>query len=67
MDIIWGTVLSKSYVAVMSHPEQEKMKEEVEQLILKYFPHLGDDKIESVKKVIDMPYNTDIAWVEKRT
>jgi hypothetical protein len=66
MDIVWGTVLSKSYVAVMSSEEHAKIKQEVVQLIVKEFPHMGDVNIEPSKKVIDMPYNTDIVWVVKK-
>lgn len=67
MDVVWAAVVTKSYVAVLSPSEQAKIKEDMIRLILKYFPHMGDDSIHSAKKVVDMPYNTDIYWVEKRT
>lgn len=67
MDIVWGTVLSKSYVAVMTADEHAKLKEETTQLVVKWFPHMGDSSLEPEKRVVEMPYNTDIAWVEKRS
>jgi len=62
-DILWGTALSKSYIASQTPIEQEQIKKKLHHILATELPSSFGP--EGSRKV-DIPYNTHIIWCKKK-